>query len=148
MDSITKKNIMVHVSCRLNNRYCGLCCYDTQMILLPEDIDDIVKLGYKPEYFIDLSTDIPRLKNINGHCVFLDPTNNKCMIYGSRPLGCRLYPLIYDLDRDEILVDNLCPRAYEVDSIELNEYKWVFQYIIRRIKDYRMDKKSLRSSSR
>ncbi|RLG78751.1 MAG: hypothetical protein DRO13_06790 [Thermoprotei archaeon] len=65
-------------------------------------------------FFVDYSTGIPRLKNIDGHCIFLDPSTNMCTIYEHRPLGCRLYPLVYDVDRDEVSLDTTCPRASTV----------------------------------
>ena len=38
-----------------------------------------------------------------------------CTIYDSRPQGCRFYPLIYDLELDEFVIDNLCAQSEDFD---------------------------------
>lgn len=50
---------------------------------------------------------IPQLVNRSGHCVFL--VDGRCSVYEHRPEGCRLYPLILDLDLDEVVRDDFCP---------------------------------------
>ncbi len=127
----------VKINCRINNKYCGKCCYYTEMILLPRDIERIKKLGYRLEEFIVYREGIPRLRNIDGHCIFLDPSTNKCMIYSDRPLGCRLYPLIYDLELGEPVIDPYCPHADQVDEETREKYREVFRkeiipYILRK----------------
>jgi len=107
-----------------------LCCYSTEMILLPQDIADIEKLGYPREYFAVKRGSQYVLKNVNGHCVFLNPENNACTIYPYRPLGCRLYPLVYDVEKGVVTVDKLCPRYREVSSKVVKKYEYVFEAIM------------------
>lgn len=132
MERIVKKEeIYVPINCVDYRGFCGLCCYETEMILLPEDINDIEKLGFPRDYFVVEDKGVYRLRNIDGHCVFLDPSSNKCIIYAHRPLGCRLYPLVYDLGKDEVIVDKLCPKSYQVSREYIVKYKWVFKYMLK-----------------
>lgn len=126
-------SIGVNVNCRIGSGFCGKCCYDTEMILTLSDIVLIASLGYSINYFAELRDNYVRLRNINNHCVFLDPKTNKCMIYPWRPLGCRLYPLVYDPRGDEVLVDNLCPRAKNLENkvkVDTTLYKHLFKKIL------------------
>lgn len=101
---------MTRVNCKINNEYCGKCCYNTRMPLTQKDINRIEKLGYKKESFIVMEKGIIYLRNKGGKCVFLK--NNKCIIYRHRPLGCKLYPLIYN--GEKIVIDKICPKWKEV----------------------------------
>ncbi len=100
----------VEVPCRSNDRFCAKCCLDTKMPLTREDIERIKSRGY-PEWYFVTWDDVPRLRNVEGRCVFLGE-DGSCSIYEDRPLGCRLYPLVYDPERGVIL-DDLCPRRGE-----------------------------------
>ncbi len=80
------------------------------MPLSKEDILNIEKLGYKREEFVEMRNGIPRLKNVNGHCVFLDVSTGKCTIYTTRPTGCKLYPLIF-VKGIGVQLDPLCPKS-------------------------------------
>lgn len=84
------------------------------MPLTKRDIERIKSIGFHEDYFIDKRSRMPKLKNVNGHCVFLDPETNACAIYPDRPEGCRLYPLVYDPERNEVVVDELCPKSHTV----------------------------------
>lgn len=102
------------VNCRVNGRLCGKCCYETEMPLTKADIERIKMLGFEESFFARLEGGVPRLRNINGHCVFLNPETNECTIYPHRPSGCRLYPLVLDVEKGVVVVDELCPRAKEI----------------------------------
>ena len=106
---------VVKVSCVLpNGKFCAKCCYGTKMPLTREDVNRIKKLGFKLKDFTCWRNNVLTLKNVNGRCIFLDVETGKCKIYEHRPLGCRLYPLIYDTDNGEVLVDKYCPKSEEV----------------------------------
>ena len=90
---------------------CSLCCYKTSMPLTRLDINRIVKLGYKIRDFAEKVSGCWRLKNVNGKCFFLD--GNLCQIYKYRPYGCRLYPLVFDLNKHRALLDDYCPYRWE-----------------------------------
>jgi Fe-S-cluster containining protein len=80
------------------------------MMLSLNDIKKIKKLGFKEDFFLIKKNGWFKLKNKNGKCVFLK--NGRCIIYGYRPLGCRLYPLIYD-EAKGLIIDVLCPYNKE-----------------------------------
>jgi len=89
-------------------RRCLRCCYGTEMILLKGDIERLERLGFRG--FYEFRGGFRRLRNIRGCCFFLDPRARGCLAYSSRPLGCRIYPLIYDEDLGAVL-DPECPIA-------------------------------------
>lgn len=107
------------------------------MSLTKDDIERIEKLGYPREYFVEESIDgIPRLRNIDGHCVFLDTNTGRCRIYPYRPIGCRLYPLIY-VPGEGVTVDPLCPRSHQIPSHVIERYK---KYVVKLVKKIYGDK--------
>jgi Fe-S-cluster containining protein len=84
------------------------------MPLTPDDIERIRGLGYPTDYFVERGADgVPRLRNVNGHCVFLEPSTGRCRIYPWRPVGCRLYPLVC-VPGQGVTLDPECPRASRV----------------------------------
>ena len=90
------------------------CCYETEMLLLEDDVERIVALGYKEDYFAIESDGFKMLRNSSsGRCVFHD--GKKCTIYSNRPAGCRLYPIIFDEDLNHAVKDGLCPYRDEFD---------------------------------
>lgn len=90
---------------------CSLCCRETEMPLTKLDICRIVRLGYRLGDFAVKAPHGWRLRNISGKCFFLE--GNFCRIYKFRPYGCRLYPLIYDLNERKVKLDELCPHRIE-----------------------------------
>ena len=103
----------IRLSCHLaggGGRLCAKCCYETEMPLTSDDIARLEAAGYKRREFMYIDEEgIPRLRNVNGHCVFLDEATGRCRVYGIRPAGCRLYPLVYDPIAREVVVDPDCP---------------------------------------
>lgn len=57
------------------------------------------------------------MKNLEGRCVFLDLAKRGCTIYDFRPEGCRIYPVIYCLDRG-FTVNRECPAWRTVSEEE------------------------------
>lgn len=47
------------------------------------------------------------LKNRAGYCFFYDLVKRRCSVYTSRPSGCRVYPVIVDIDSG-IILDSIC----------------------------------------
>jgi len=112
---------------------CGICCAPTEMELLPDDIERIESLGYRFEDFAEVRDDgTVRLRNVDGHCVFYDPASRSCKIYEHRPIGCRLYPVIY-VD-GSVGVDKLCPTWYTVRRSELKRLEPLVRDFVNRAK--------------
>jgi Fe-S-cluster containining protein len=79
------------------------------MLLSTEDIERLERKGYSKKFFARFNrAGYAKLRNLQGHCVFYDAEKQRCKAYGERPLGCRLYPVIYD-ETKGIVVDNICP---------------------------------------
>ena len=91
-------------ACLTNN--CVYCCQQTTMPLSHSDIDRITKLGYSKEFFLHQDDGWMRLQNKQGQCVFL--TDKKCSIHADRPAGCRLYPVIFDEEIQQAIIDKEC----------------------------------------
>jgi len=113
---------------------CGICCIGTEMELLWEDIERITKLGYRVEDFA-AEKDVVRLKNVGGHCVFYDEEKRECRIYENRPIGCRLYPLIFDGER--VTVDKTCPAW---DSVSKSEMERLADYVVEFLREVQTTK--------
>jgi uncharacterized protein len=108
MSFMSLKNV-----CRTH--HCVTCCYDTEMLLLDEDVQRIVDLGFEESYFARTSSDgFKMLKNSSqGRCVFHD--GKLCAIYTNRPAGCKLYPVIFDENLNRPVKDKLCPFSVEFE---------------------------------
>jgi len=87
---------------------CSLCCLNTNMVLTVQDIDILMKLGYRSTFFVARRNGWLQLKNKKGRCVFHD--GRHCTIYRHRPEGCRLYPIVYEKDTRSAILDNDCPQ--------------------------------------
>lgn len=78
------------------------------MLLSKEDIKRLEGKGYRREFFALFDKEgYARLRNLHRHCVFYDVENRRCKVYRDRPLGCRLYPVIYDEEKG-MVVDEVC----------------------------------------
>ncbi len=89
---------------------CHLCCLETEMELTGSDIERLENEGH--EGFYRETEDIRTLMNRDGRCIFLGG-DNLCSVYRYRPMGCRSYPLMMDLETYEGVLDELCPHADE-----------------------------------
>jgi Fe-S-cluster containining protein len=97
-------------TCCLRTR-CIRCCRHTNMLLTSDDIKAITRLGYEPTYFIEEHNGWLQLKNAQDRCVF--HTGERCGIYDHRPLGCMLYPIVYDIDSRNAILDADCPQRQQ-----------------------------------
>ena len=80
------------------------------MIVSNNDIKRIEQCGYQKKDFVIRKDGWQQLKNKNHRCVFHDGTT--CIIYPNRPVGCQLYPIIYDMDTKEAVLDEDCPYTF------------------------------------
>jgi Fe-S-cluster containining protein len=89
------------------------------MLLSEADIKHLENAGFSPEYFVVCGKDgFVKLRNLRGHCVFYDSKKRRCKLYKLRPLGCRLYPVIFN-EEEGIVVDDLCPMRGTITKSEL-----------------------------
>ncbi len=88
------------------------------MLLSNEDIEHLVRKGYKADHFVRFNEEgYAVLLNLGGVCVFFDPEKRVCRERACRPLGCRIYPVL--LDEDEgVVVDELCPARESIGEKE------------------------------
>ena len=93
------------------DRNCVTCCLETEMPLTEDDMKRIEKLGFKRlEFTVEVEGET-RLLNVNGTCFFLK--DGRCKIYVDRPEGCRIYPLVYDVETHKFVYDKVCPHYSE-----------------------------------
>ncbi|WP_457550800.1 YkgJ family cysteine cluster protein [Archaeoglobus sp.] len=126
-----QRDFGLKLNCIINGKFCGKCCYNTEMPLTEEDIARIEKLGFKREDFTIKVNGIYRLRNVNGKCFFLDE-DNRCKIYDYRPLGCRIYPAVLD-ENCRVVVDDLCPKKHEIRKEDLKKVKPILKRLVREI---------------
>jgi Fe-S-cluster containining protein len=87
---------------------CGVCCRETEMLLSVGDIERLERKGYRKEFFVRFDgAGYAKLQNRQGYCVFYDVEKRRCKVRADRPLGCRIYPVIYD-EAKGIVVDTIC----------------------------------------
>ncbi len=122
---------MIRVNCKIDGKFCGRCCHETEMPLTLEDVERIESLGYSRRDFAVKVGRIYRLRNVNGRCYFLSE-DNKCRIYENRPLGCRIYPVVLDLN-GKAIVDDLCPKRDEIRSEDLKRVEPILKELVRKI---------------
>ncbi|MCU7787420.1 YkgJ family cysteine cluster protein [Pyrobaculum sp. 3827-6] len=114
---------------------CGICCVGTEMELLAEDIERITSAGYRLEDFAVEKDGVYRLRNVDGHCYFYDPASRSCKIYDIRPIGCRIYPLIFD--GEKVDVDRTCPTWHTVPRREVER---LAPYVVKFLNDAKIAK--------
>jgi Fe-S-cluster containining protein len=99
--------------------HCGICCEKTEMLLSNADVERLKKAGYGVQKFVRYDRQgFAKLRNRHGLCVFYDSENCLCRIYTRRPLGCRVYPVIYS-EKEGVIVDELCPMKNTISRMEL-----------------------------
>ncbi|NOY12061.1 MAG: YkgJ family cysteine cluster protein [Archaeoglobi archaeon] len=109
---------------------CCECCRDTEMQLSERDIRRIEKLGYSREDFSVEVDGVRVLRNVDGSCYFLKDC--RCEIYEHRPLGCRLYPVVYDVETRRATVHDFCPIGNEIPRFKI---KKVERLLLKHISD-------------
>lgn len=133
-------------------RMCLRCCLSTEMILVREDVEALRELGLSPERFSEVRGGFLRLKNLEGACAFLDRARGLCRVYERRPLGCRVYPLVFDEERG-VTLDSECPLAprWAQECNKLEEGVALLRHLLRLLEreyGYRVDWRLFESSSR
>ncbi len=122
----------VKVKCFFNGKFCGRCCHETEMPLTEEDVRRISDLGYDPKEFAVKVDGVYRLRNVNGKCYFLDE-QNRCRIYEHRPIGCRIYPVVLDVERGKAVLDDECPMGWTVSEEDFKRAEAVLRELVKRL---------------
>jgi len=103
------------------------------MPLSENDMRLLEKAGCKREKFVRYDKrGFALLQNRRGYCVFYDVERCRCKAYRFRPLGCRLYPVVYS-EEDVAMVDELCPAGRTVSRQELRKKGEKVGELLRRI---------------
>ncbi len=104
----------------MNCSNCGVCCTETEMLLSKKDIKRLEKKGFSKNQFVNFDKQgYATLKNREGYCVFYDRKNHLCGVYTDRPSGCRVYPVIVDVDVG-IILDEICQSRSTITQKEKN----------------------------
>jgi len=111
---------------------CGLCCEETEMELSSDDVKRLEEAGYSLDEFAVLGDHVVRLRNVGGWCYFYSLADKNCRVYGNRPLGCRLYPVVYLAD-EGAAVDELCPMGHTVSERELRTKGKILVKLLKKI---------------
>jgi len=113
--------------------HCGVCCEKTEMLLSRTDIRLLEKAGHAREEFVRFSRKgFAQLRNSRGYCVFYQIERGRCTVYAYRPLGCRIYPVIYS-EEEGVIVDNLCPQGGTVSKKEVDSEAERLMKLLQRI---------------
>jgi Fe-S-cluster containining protein len=106
------------------------------MELSSRDIVRLEEAGYRREEFAVIDGNVIRLRNVNGWCFFYSLTDSKCKVYGKRPLGCLLYPVVY-LANEGATVDELCPMGHTISEQELRTKGKILDRLLKRMDNER-----------
>ena len=89
------------------------CCARTTYKLTNGDIDRLLEVT-RGDALRDAT-----IRNPDGTIQFKEPcqyhVNNRCIVYKHRPLGCRIYPIVYN---NRVTVDPFCPGHAEIQYPE------------------------------
>ncbi len=97
------------------------------------DIERLERLSHDRQKFVRYDRQgFARLKNRHGLCVFYDIEKCRCKIYKHRPLGCRIYPVIFS-EQEGIVVDDLCPMKDTISEIGLKRKGKKLMKLLQRI---------------
>ena len=124
---------------------CGKCCEKTEMLLSEADIKRLINVGYKAENFVVYDKKgYAKLRNAGKYCVFYNAEKQLCKVYKYRPLGCRIYPVIF-VEGKGVVVDDLCPSKHTVSTAELQRKGRILRKLLERI-DVEAEKRVLHKS--
>ena len=102
------------------------------MELSSEDIDGLEEAGFRLEEFAATDNGVTRLRNVGGWCYFYSLSDKKCRVYGTRPLGCYLYPVVY-LMNEGAVVDELCPMGETISEEELRTKGKILNKLLKKL---------------
>jgi hypothetical protein len=106
------------------------------MELSSEDIARLEGAGYRREEFAVVGDGVTRLRNVDGWCCFYSLADKKCRVYGKRPLGCHLYPVVYLMDEGAV-IDELCPMGQTISEQELRTKGKILDKLLKKLDNER-----------
>jgi Fe-S-cluster containining protein len=107
------------------------------MELSSEDIKRLEETGYRLQEFAVTDDDgVTRLRNVDGYCYFYSLADKKCRVYGKRPLGCYLYPVVH-LENEGTIVDELCPNGQTISEQELRTKGKILDKLLKKLNNER-----------
>jgi len=106
------------------------------MELSSKDIERLEEMGHRREEFVVVDGGVTRLRNVEGWCYFYGLADKKCRVYGKRPLGCYLYPVVH-LVNEGAIVDELCPMGQTISERELRTKGKVLDRLLKKIDNER-----------
>jgi len=112
------------------------------MELSSEDIKRLERMDHRREEFAVIDNGVTRLRNVGGWCYFYSPVEKRCRVYGERPLGCRLYPVVY-LVNEGAMIDELCPMGQTISEQELRTKGKILEKLLEKIDNERRQNRIL-----
>lgn len=114
---------------------CGAECCSGAIYLREEDVHQLREAGH--ESFVTEEDGSRVMKTTDsGQCVFLGE-DNRCRVYQSRPLDCRLFPFGFQIEGDQLeVVLAECPLSQHLDESTLEE---MTDEAVWRIRDFHVD---------
>ena len=109
------------------------------MELSNDNIKRLEEAGYRLEEYAVVDYGVVRLRNIDGRCSLYSLADKKCRVYGKRPLGCYLYPVVY-LGNEDPIVDELCPERQTISKRELETKGRILLKLLKKLDDERKGK--------
>ena len=106
------------------------------MELSSNDIKRLEEAGYRREEFAVIKDGVTRLRNVDGQCYFYSLVDKKCRVYGKRPLGCYLYPVVY-LVNEGAMVDESCPMGQTISEQELRTKGKILDNLLKKMDNER-----------
>jgi Fe-S-cluster containining protein len=106
------------------------------MELSSADVKRLEGAGYCREEFAVMDGGVIRLRNVDGRCYFYSLDDKKCRVYGKRPLGCYLYPVVY-LVNEGAVVDELCPMGQTISEQEWRTKRKILAKLLKKMDDER-----------
>lgn len=116
---------------------CGKCCENTEMELSSKDIKRLEETGYRLKEFAVIDDDsVTRLRNVDGWCYFYSLADKKRRIYGKRPLGCYLHPVVY-LVTEGAIIDESCPVGQTISEQEFRTKGKILDKLLKKMNNER-----------
>lgn len=99
---------------------CSACCHDIEMLLTEEDLARLRALRPGEDFWTEADDGYVQLRTRDGPaaaggegapCWFLGD-DGRCTVHEDRPVGCRLYPAVWDEGLREAVLDaDYCPHT-------------------------------------